>query len=176
MNNHLLNSILPEAFKIDILVNNSSDHLHAKVDSSNVFANVYNKEVLACIINPELLNSDFSNEVKEKAKYYLSAGIKVGAYSDSKGALIIRRNLAKWYKERDGFEINEDHIYLTNGGINTYEHVVNFVNNPGDSVLVPNPCNPFIINFNISYGLNNITYDCMKGTIDVCYSKNSLTV
>jgi aspartate/methionine/tyrosine aminotransferase len=82
----------------------------------------------------------------------------MGAYSDSRGSLLVRKNLARWYKQRDGFNISEDDIYLTNGAVSAYDHVISVINGPGDTALLPNPCFPFFIAFNKSYGLKNGFY------------------
>jgi aspartate/methionine/tyrosine aminotransferase len=136
------------------------------------FANEYRKQVLSCVFNDKLLNhKEIIPEAKEKAKYYLQKlNIKIGAYSESRGILGIRRNLVKVYQERDnGAKVDEDDIYLTNGGNNCYDHVVNFITNPGESILVPNPCYPLFHLYNTAQGLNNVfyDYDLNKHTIDV---------
>jgi aspartate/methionine/tyrosine aminotransferase len=142
------------------------------VESEN-FANKFNKEVLACIINKELINSNLiSNEAKEKAKKYLSIkGFAVGAYSDSRGVNLIRKNLiSNFYKKRDiESKINEDEIYLVNGSMNAYDHAINFIFNPGETVILPNPCYKLFMNFNNSLGLKNMFYniDVDKWTFNV---------
>jgi aspartate/methionine/tyrosine aminotransferase len=158
MNFHKGNGITSEALKFNLFKNDSIGHLTPKVNSNNTFANTYIKEVIACIINPSKLSS-VSTEVREKANSYLKTGLNVGAYSDSKGALLIRNNLAKWYKQRDGYAISQEDIYLTNGGVNAYDHVISLINSPGESALVPNPCYPLFIDYNVSYGVKNIFYN-----------------
>jgi len=137
------------------------------------FANKFNKEVLACILNNQLINSNFiSKEAKEKAKKYLSIkGFAVGAYSDSRGVNLIRKNLVNnFYKKRDlNSNINEDEIYLVNGSMNAYDHAINFICNPGETVILPNPCYKLFMNFNIGFGLKNMFYniDVHKWTVNV---------
>jgi aspartate/methionine/tyrosine aminotransferase len=123
----------------------------------NNFANKFNKEILACVLNTQLLNADFiTKEAKDKAKNYLSIkGFSVGAYSDSSGVTFIRKNLVNnFYKKRDiDPKINEDEIYLVNGSMNAYDHAINFICNPGETVILPNPCYKLYMNFNIAFGL-----------------------
>jgi aspartate/methionine/tyrosine aminotransferase len=167
MNFHKSNSITPESLKFDLLKNDSVEHLNAKVNSNNTFASQFNKEVIACIMNPSLLSS-VSTYVRDKANSYLKSGINVGAYSDSRGALLVRRNLQKWYKRRDGFAISEDEIYLTNGGVSAYDHVISLIYSPGESALMPNPCYPYFLDYNIAYGVKNIFYNS-KDKLDVFF-------
>ena len=139
----------------------------------NNFANEFNKEVLACVLNPQLLKADFiSKEAKEKANKYLTIkSFCVGGYSDSRGVPFIRKNLVNnFYKKRDEDpRIKEDDVYLVNGSMNGYDHAINFVCNPGETVILPNPCYKLYINFNIAFGLKNMFYeiDFHKWTVNV---------
>ncbi len=138
------------------------------------FANKFNKEVLACVLNINLLNSDLiSKEAKEKAKFYLSIkGFAVGAYSESRGINLIRENLIKnFYKKRDEDpKITENEIYLVNGFMNAYEHAINFISNAGETIIMPNPCDKLLANVNTAFGLKNMFYniDVHKSTVNVC--------
>ncbi len=115
---------------------------------------------MAVVMNPKLLESpNIMNEAKEKANQYLKIkGFNVGAYSDSKGLLAVRKNLANWYNERDGYPINEDEIYLTNGGLNSYDHVLSLLSETNDCVILPNPCYPLYESYNTANGLQSIYY------------------
>lgn len=142
------------------------------IDREN-FANKFNKDVLSCILNQNLLNSEnISPEAKEKAKKYLSIkGFAIGAYSDSRGINLIRKNLINnFYKKRDGDpKITEDEIYLVNGSMNAYDHAINFIFNIGETVILPNPCYKLYMNFNSAFGLKNMFYniDNQKWTVNV---------
>ncbi len=111
-------------------------------------------------MNPKLLeSSNIMKEAKEKANQYLKIkGFNVGAYSDSKGLPIVRKNLAKWYKERDGYDISEDSIYLTNGGINAYDHIISLICETDDCVILPNPCYPLYENYNKASCVQSLFY------------------
>jgi aspartate/methionine/tyrosine aminotransferase len=139
-----------------------TDLIHPVIDIEENFAHKFIKQTLACVLNDKLIASnDIIPEAKEKAKYYLDhLKVKVGAYSESRGIVGIRKNLIKAYQERDnGGLIDEDEFYLTNGGNNCYDHVISFITNPGESVMVPNPGYPLFHYYNSVNGLNNVYYD-----------------
>jgi aspartate/methionine/tyrosine aminotransferase len=157
------------------------DLIHPVIDIEENFANKYIKQVVGCVLNEKLLNnSDIIPEARAKAKYYLNTlSIKVGAYSESRGILGLRRNLVKIYQKRDnGGKLDEDELYLTNGGNNCYDHVMSFISNPGESVLVPNPGYPLFHYYNTVNGLNNVYYDynLHNQSIDVILSLSSLMI
>jgi alanine transaminase len=56
----------------------------------------------------------FPPDVIGRAREFL-AGIPggLGAYSDSAGALVLRRQIAAALERRDGFPANPDELYLT---------------------------------------------------------------
>lgn len=59
----------------------------------------------------------FPADVIERARVFLSdipGG--VGAYSDSAGALVLRKQIAAAIERRDGYPASPDEIYLTVGG------------------------------------------------------------
>ncbi len=137
------------------------------------FANQFNKEVLACLLNNGLIKAKFiSKEAKEKAKLYLDIrGFNIGAYSDSRGIIALRKNLVNnFYVKRDiNPKIKEDEIYLVNGSMNAYNLAINFIYNPGEIIILPSPCYKLFINCNTAFGLKNLFYniDLKKFTIDV---------
>ncbi len=128
---------------------------------NNSFAEKYIKQVIAVCLNSKLLESkEIMMEAKQKANQYLKVkGFNIGAYSDSKGLLLARRNIANWYLERDGYKINEDEIYLTNGGMNSYDHVASLICKPGDSIVIPNPCYPLYKRYNESNEIKSLEYN-----------------
>ncbi len=68
---------------------------------------------------PELLKSDsFPQDAKDRAQRLLGGcgGQSVGAYTDSAGLEVIRRDVAEYITNRDGgVYSNPDDIFLTNG-------------------------------------------------------------
>lgn len=70
---------------------------------------------LQLLEHPQIGNL-FPSDVIERAKVFLSdipGG--VGAYSDSKGALVLRKQIAAALEQRDGFPADPEEIYLTVG-------------------------------------------------------------
>jgi aspartate/methionine/tyrosine aminotransferase len=149
------------------------------IHTDDYFADKYVKEVLSCLINQKLLQSDeIMPEAKQKAKTYLKIkNFSVGAYSESAGLLQVRRDLAKWYEERDeGYKIDEDSMMLVNGGNNCYDHAMNLICNSGDSILVPNPCYPLFLNYNEGNKLENLYYNLNRnGKIDIKQLEKTVT-
>ncbi len=115
---------------------------------------------MAVIMNPNLLESPkIMKEAKDRANQYLKIkGFNVGAYSDSKGLPAVRKNIAKWYKERDGYDISDDSIYLTNGGMNAYDHVISLICENDEFVILPNPCYPLYENYHKGTGVHSLFY------------------
>eukprot|EP00750_Incisomonas_marina_P008224 INCI15376.2.p1 GENE.INCI15376.2~~INCI15376.2.p1 ORF type:complete len:411 (-),score=72.68 INCI15376.2:1795-3027(-) len=83
----------------------------------------FNREVLSLLQMPRLLEDDkakslFSETARARAQEYLDVVRAVGAYSDSQGYEIVRREVAAFITERDGPELgaaNPDQIFLTDG-------------------------------------------------------------
>ncbi len=163
---HKENSINHSSLKIDNILSkslNDNDYVIPKPSFSldNTFADKYVKQVMAVVMNKSLLDSkEIMQEAKDKAKQYMKIkGFNVGAYSDSKGMPTVRKNLAAWYLERDGYKIEEDQIYLTNGGINAYDHVISLITEAGDCVLLPNPCYPVYQRYNQANAVESLFYE-----------------
>jgi aspartate/methionine/tyrosine aminotransferase len=168
---HKENAINSSSIKFDNILSKRLDDQEYTIPKPNFslegsFADKYIKQVMAVIMNKSLLDSkEIMQEAKEKAQQYLKIkGFNVGAYSDSKGIPFVRKNLANWYYERDGYKIDEDSIYLTNGGINAYDHVISLITESGDSVLLPNPCYPIYKRYNLANSVENLFYEfeCME--------------
>lgn len=70
-------------------------------------------------------------------------GGAVGAYTDSRGAAGVRKEVAEFIQRRDGYPANPDHIFLTDGASVSVRYVLNAViRDENDSVLVPIPQYP----------------------------------
>lgn len=145
------------------------DFLHPeKLYPDPNFAQVFVNEVIACCLDKNLLNhSMISKEAKEMAKIYLS-NIVMGAYSDSNGITMIRENFIKRVKEVEGvdpFKLNS--IFLTSGSINALDNIATAIFQNGDQIMIPNPINPTILNYNKTKDLVNIEYRVDGGKIDL---------
>lgn len=74
--------------------------------------------MLALITYPALLESnEFPEDAKSRAREILSGckGASVGSYSDSPGLEVIRRHVAKYIEDRDGYPANWQNIMLCAG-------------------------------------------------------------
>jgi len=111
----------------------------------------FNRMVLSLCASPFLLDHPkakemFAPDAIERARSILKmipGGI--GAYSDSRGALGIRQEVAKYIQERDGLPtaMNPDHIFLTDGASVGVRSCLNsMIRGPHDGVLVPIPQYP----------------------------------
>ncbi len=74
---------------------------------------------MALCTYPDLLKSDaFPQDAKERALRLLAncGGQSVGAYTDSAGLEVVRKDIADYIKNRDGgIASNPDDIFLTHG-------------------------------------------------------------
>ncbi|KAI9591413.1 pyridoxal phosphate-dependent transferase [Syncephalis fuscata] len=67
----------------------------------------------------------------------------IGAYTHSQGIPYIRRNVAKFIEERDGYPSNPDNIFLTTGASSGVQTTLSFiVENPNVGVMIPIPQYP----------------------------------
>lgn len=76
------------------------------------------RQVLAIAILPELLNDPaYPEDAKGRARMILKNcnGGNVGSYSASPGIEIIRRHVAEYIQDRDGFPSDYNNIILSNG-------------------------------------------------------------
>ncbi|KAI5790412.1 pyridoxal phosphate-dependent transferase [Pyronema domesticum] len=103
------------------------------------------RQVLSIMEYPALIEHEeiFPEDVRERARVLLEDVGSVGAYSQSQGAYGIRKSVANFIKERDGFEANPDDIFLTGGasaGVHTLLNTICASRNTG--VLIPIPQYP----------------------------------
>ncbi|GLH05997.1 Uncharacterized protein GBIM_11527 [Gryllus bimaculatus] len=78
----------------------------------------FTRQVLALVSYPELIKySNFPDDVKERAKFLLAgcSGGSTGSYSEASGVEIVRRRVAAFIEERDGFSSNWQDIILCAG-------------------------------------------------------------
>ncbi len=76
-------------------------------------------QVMALCAYPDLMKLDmFPEDAKQKAQRILNncGGKSVGAYTDSSGLEVVRKDIADYITRRDGgVPSNPDDIFLTNG-------------------------------------------------------------
>ncbi|KAK9821912.1 hypothetical protein WJX81_002904 [Elliptochloris bilobata] len=107
------------------------------------------RQVLALCDYPPLLESPrvgelFPPDVVERARRYLNAiPGGTGAYSDSRGAGILRQEVAKGIERRDGYPADPDLIYMSDGASQSVHAVMRaLIRDERDAVLVPIPQYP----------------------------------
>jgi alanine transaminase len=123
------------------------------------------REVLGLVDAPSFLNRPdaeqiFGKHVVERARDIASmVGIGTGAYTDTKGVLGIRKNVAKFLLERDGYPAEVDDIYLINGASSGISLLMNTIlSGEKDGVLVPTPQYPIYSALITLCGANRLSY------------------
>ncbi|GMH33360.1 hypothetical protein BSKO_01194 [Bryopsis sp. KO-2023] len=122
----------------------------------------FSRQVLALVMAPFLMEdpnvgSMFPSDAIARAKHIteLFKG-GVGAYSDSKGNLGIREEVAKFIEKRDGYPSNPEHIFLANGASMAVRLCLEaLVRDDRDAILVPIP----------QYPLYSATLSILGGTL-----------
>ena len=109
----------------------------------------YIRQVLSMIENPEIINNEnlnYHKDLKERAKKYNNAMGCIGAtgaYSNSKGHTLFRKEVANFLKERDGIESNPEHIFITDGASSGIKMCLQMViTNEKDGIMIPIPQYP----------------------------------
>ena len=109
------------------------------------------RQVLSLVECPSLLSHadlligqcGYQPDVIARARWLLSEVKSVGAYSQSQGTPGIRKSVARYIEQRDGFPSDPDSIFLSAGassGVNTLMNVI--CASPQTGVLVPIPQYP----------------------------------
>ncbi|CAG9465267.1 unnamed protein product [Pedinophyceae sp. YPF-701] len=106
------------------------------------------RQVLALMEFPALMDdpavaSKFPPDVIARAKKYLAAMKGLGPYSDSRGAPVLRKDVAEGIARRDGYSADPDNIFMTDGatpGVHTAMKLM--LRSDADAVLVPVPQYP----------------------------------
>ena len=91
----------------------------------------YFRQVLACAFNPTLMGKGlFPSDVEANVKDVLAAcgGKSVGSYTDSVGIELIRKYVAKYIQDRDGFPAQISDIFLCGGASEAVRDILNRAN------------------------------------------------
>ncbi|KAJ2558453.1 alanine transaminase [Coemansia sp. RSA 1933] len=101
----------------------------------------------ADLLSPEMIDTTrklFPEDAIERATRNLTyVGGAVGAYTPSLGVLEVRKNVAKFIEQRDGFPADPKNICLTTGASGAVERVLDMiVSNPSVGVMIPIPQYP----------------------------------
>eukprot|EP00747_Dinoflagellata_sp_TGD_P138665 gnl/TRDRNA2_/TRDRNA2_175804_c0_seq1.p1 gnl/TRDRNA2_/TRDRNA2_175804_c0~~gnl/TRDRNA2_/TRDRNA2_175804_c0_seq1.p1 ORF type:complete len:509 (-),score=70.54 gnl/TRDRNA2_/TRDRNA2_175804_c0_seq1:349-1875(-) len=118
------------------------------------------RQVAACCLYPELMQSNplsscfggcvgaasnFPSDVKARATEYLAGtgDSGVGAYTDSNGLLVVRRQVAAFIEARDGFPADPLMISLTTGASEGVKRCLNaIIAKDNDCCMIPRPQYP----------------------------------
>ena len=105
----------------------------------------FTRQVMSIVLNPELLETDglFNDDVTARARKYLNAMPSVGAYSDSSGVSVVRKEVADFIARRDGHPANAEDIFLTDGASSGVSRVMQIIlRSKNDAILTPIPQYP----------------------------------
>jgi len=126
------------------------------------------RQVLALITYPALLDSaEFPEDAKERARAILAGckGSSVGSYSDSPGIEVIRRHVADYISERDGFPANWQNIMLCAGASEGIRACLKLMTEPGSDagglqpgVMIPIPQYPLYSASLAEYNMAQVGY------------------
>jgi len=123
------------------------------------------RQVLALITHPPLLESnEFPEDAKQRAREILKGckGASVGSYSDSPGLEIIRRHVADYISNRDGFPSDWKNIVLCAGASEGIRACLKLMTNPGEGkrpgVMIPIPQYPLYSASLAEYNMAQVGY------------------
>ncbi|EPZ32571.1 Aminotransferase, class I/classII domain-containing protein [Rozella allomycis CSF55] len=110
------------------------------------------RQIMSLLEYPELFKNTeyldkikyiYPNDVINRAQQILRQSGPIGAYSHSKGIPYVRNAVAKYIHERDGYESNPEHIFLTNGASPAVQMILSVIIQHLDvGVLIPIPQYP----------------------------------
>jgi alanine transaminase len=106
----------------------------------------FTRQVAALMEWPELANlapDAFPKDVLERAKELSDEIGSIGAYSHSQGIPFIRKNVANFIQERDGYPSDPATIFLTGGASAGVSLLINMlISSPNAGILIPIPQYP----------------------------------
>lgn len=123
------------------------------------------RQVAALTEYPELMQQPgidkiFPADTQERAKLLLDDVGSVGAYSHSKGAAVVRKHVAEFIEQRDGYKSDPELIYLTtgaSGGVQLLLQVI--IAGPDSGVMIPIPQYPLYSAALALYNAQPVKYD-----------------
>ncbi|XP_062591773.1 alanine aminotransferase 1-like [Saccostrea cucullata] len=125
------------------------------------------RQVVALCTDPDHLmrNPEYPDDAKERARRILNdcGGNSIGAYSDSAGVRVIREDIAKYIKERDGHPSNPDDIFLCTGASDGIKTIMKLLMTGKDGaeragVMIPIPQYPLYTATIAEYNAYPINY------------------
>jgi len=127
------------------------------------------RQVIALAHYPDLMTNPitaaaFPPDAIARAQKYLGSMSSTGAYSHSKGIKVFRDEVAQFIKRRDGYEVDAENLFLTNGASSAVSLVLQMlIKNKGDAVLTPIP----------QYPLYSATLQLLQGELTGYYLDES---
>eukprot|EP01090_Pellita_catalonica_P012971 TRINITY_DN2972_c0_g1_i1.p1 TRINITY_DN2972_c0_g1~~TRINITY_DN2972_c0_g1_i1.p1 ORF type:complete len:479 (+),score=88.59 TRINITY_DN2972_c0_g1_i1:42-1478(+) len=104
------------------------------------------RQVLALMQYPDLLKDPpaiFKKDAIARAKKYLDAFPGLGAYSNSKGQAVIRKEIADFIAQRDGYPSDPENIFLTSGASEAVKNSLSImIRDENDGIMIPIPQYP----------------------------------
>ncbi|KAI0038623.1 transaminase [Auriscalpium vulgare] len=106
----------------------------------------FNRQIAALLEWPalaELAKDAFPKDVLARAKQLKEEIGSIGAYSHSQGVPMIRKHVADFIAERDGYPADPNHIFLTGGASAGVSLLISMlISSPKDGILIPIPQYP----------------------------------
>jgi alanine transaminase len=135
------------------------------------------RQVVALCTYPKLLDSpDFPEDTKQRARRLLDGarGHSIGAYSDSVGIEVIRRDIANYITKRDGIECDYNDVFVSTGASDGIKSILKLLmtgkDHPQAGVMIPIPQYPLYTATIAEYNAYPIKYyldESNKWALDV---------
>ncbi|KAK9907475.1 hypothetical protein WJX75_004386 [Coccomyxa subellipsoidea] len=131
----------------------------------------FNRQVLSLVAAPALLEHPevgtlFASDAIARAKQlltYFPGGL--GAYSDSRGAEGVRKEIAEFITQRDGYPSDPNNIFLADGASPAVRYILQaIIRNDKDGILVPVPQYPLYSASIQLYGGQLVGYNLKEET------------
>jgi alanine transaminase len=124
------------------------------------------RQVVALCTFPQVLmkSADFPEDAKERARRILAGckGGSVGAYSDSSGVEVIRRDIADYITKRDGIPADFNNVFMSTGASDAIKSILKLLmtgdNGTPAGVMIPIPQYPLYTATLAEYGATPIPY------------------
>lgn len=113
-----------------------------------------------------------ADAVARAAAYYAAIPGGIGAYSNSQGIEIIRKEVADFISARDGYIANPKDIFLTDGASPAVQMLIRaMINAPEDAIMIPIPQYPLYSASLALYGGSQVGYlldEATNWSLQVC--------
>jgi alanine transaminase len=128
------------------------------------------RQVVALCTYPDLLESpNFPEDAKERARRVLQGckGHSIGAYSDSAGVEVIRRDIAAYISERDGHPCDYNDVFLSTGASDGIKSILKLLMTGKEAskagVMIPIPQYPLYTATIAEYNAHMVPYYLNEG-------------